>query len=87
MNRCLLFLALSGLSLLAFSETKSTILWGVGNTPPRLTIDAKGHLGGQGGKQQLLLEDGLKSDYLHKHVPMTWARFEAEIEKGMQVCV
>lgn len=73
-------------SSLLTAQTKDTILWGVGNQPPRLSVDAKGRLGGQGGIQQMMLEEGLKDDYEHKHVHMNWARFEAELEKGSKVC-
>lgn len=77
---------LIGFSHFIHAQPKQTILWGVGNQPPRLSVDAEGNLSGQGGIQQTMLEEGLKGDYLHKHVNMNWARFEAELEKGSQVC-
>lgn len=83
-RRCVLLILLSLLSFC--SHAKDTILWGVGNQPPRITFDGHKRVGGQGGIQQELLVTGLADKYDHQYVAMNWARFEKEVLAEKFVC-
>lgn len=66
-------------------QAKESILWTVGNHPPRVMVDGPGSLTGQGGIQHHILETGLKA-YIHEHVTMDWFQFETAIKENRNIC-
>jgi uncharacterized protein (TIGR02285 family) len=79
-----IFLFLS-FSTLVFSNEGKLITWAVGHNPPRIMIDDKGLLQGQGGIQQHILQAGL-SHYSHAHEVSSFKRFTEDAEKGRHIC-
>lgn len=67
------------------STARESIIWAVGDQPPRITFD-KHTLGGQGGLQQLMLSNALENEYNAIYMQMTWSRFESDVKKQRNIC-
>ncbi len=69
----------------ALAEKGNTIIWAVGNFPPRLVVDEYGGLGGQAGIQLGILETGM-SGYQHQYQVMTYQGFAQSLREQAPVC-